>query len=60
MSSSKNNSTNPAKETKNAVPYELTAEGSLGILALGAAGIRAWRKKREEEKLKNLQKDNNE
>jgi hypothetical protein len=31
--------------------YEVTSQGSLGLLAMGAAGIRAWRKKREEEKL---------
>ncbi|HEX8517322.1 MAG TPA: hypothetical protein VF868_14085 [Bacteroidia bacterium] len=30
--------------------YEITSQGSLGLLALGAAGIRAWREKREEEK----------
>jgi hypothetical protein len=44
---------NPADEQKkNAADgiYEVTAEGSLGMLALGAQGIRAWRKKREEEK----------
>lgn len=35
--------------------YEITAQGSLGVLALGAVGIQAWRKKREEEKLKNEQ-----
>ena len=42
------------------IPYEVTAEGSLGLLALGAVGIRAWRKKREEEKLKTNQDKNNE
>lgn len=44
---------NPANEQKApSVPknYEITVEGSLGLLALGAAGIRAWRKKREEAK----------
>ena len=30
----------------------MTAAGSLGLLALGAIGIKAWRKKREEEKSK--------
>jgi len=39
------------------VAYEVTAEGSLGLLALGAAGIKAWRKKREEEKLKTNQEE---
>jgi hypothetical protein len=28
--------------------YEVTVEGSLGLLALGAVGIKAWRKKRDE------------
>ena len=28
--------------------YEIPPEGSLGLLALGAAGITAWRKKRKE------------
>lgn len=28
--------------------YEITAEGSLGLLAMGYKGIRAWRKKRAE------------
>lgn len=38
---------------------EIPAGGSLGLLALGAVGIKAWRKKREEEeqKLKNNQKN---
>jgi hypothetical protein len=38
---------------------ETIANGSLGLLALGAVGIKAWRKKREEEelKLKNNQKN---
>ena len=26
--------------------YKVTAEGSLGLLALGAAGLQAWRKAR--------------
>jgi hypothetical protein len=29
--------------------YEVTSQGSLGLLALGAVGIKAWRKKRKEE-----------
>lgn len=40
--------------------YEVTAEGSLGLLAMGAVGIRAWRKKREEEKLNSKPETNNE
>ena len=35
--------------------YEVSAEGSLGLLALGAIGIKAWRKKREEAKSSNNQ-----
>ena len=31
---------------------EIPTDGSLGLLALGAVGIKAWRKKREEEELK--------
>jgi hypothetical protein len=29
-------------------PFEIPVEGSLGILALGAVGIRAWKKKRQD------------
>ena len=29
-------------------PYEVPVEGSLGLLALGAVGLMAWRTKREE------------
>ena len=39
----------------------ISAAGSLGLLALGAVGIKAWRKKRaeENEKLKDqIQKEN--
>ena len=38
---------------------EIPTDGSLGLLALGAVGIKAWRKKREEEdlKIKNNQKN---
>ena len=34
------------KENK-AIPYEIPVEGSLGLLALGARGIVAWRKVRD-------------
>jgi hypothetical protein len=37
---------------KQGIPFKVTADGSLGLLALGAVGIKAWRKKREEEKAK--------
>ena len=46
-----NNLTN-GKDPEGNIPFEVTAAGSLGLLALGAIGIKAWRKKREEEKLK--------
>ena len=39
-----------SKKIINAI--EIPADGSLGLLALGAVGIKAWRKKRDEEKLK--------
>ena len=29
-------------------PYEIPFEGSLGLLALGAVGLKAWRNKRKE------------
>jgi hypothetical protein len=54
------NKENPNKEENAAVPFEVTAEGSLGLLALGAAGISAWRKKRTEEKIKLAKKLKNE
>jgi hypothetical protein len=38
--------------------FEVTAQGSLGLLALGHVGIVAWKKKRAEEELNN--KTNNE
>jgi hypothetical protein len=44
----------PGSEKKES--YEVTAEGSLGLLALGAKGIQAWRKKRDEEKIKSVKK----
>ncbi len=39
-----------SKKIINAI--EIPADGSLGLLTLGAVGIKAWRKKRDEEKLK--------
>lgn len=45
---------NKAVENKKQTVFEIPAEGSLGILALGAVGIKAWRKKRDE--LKNNEK----
>jgi hypothetical protein len=42
-----NQATQPVISKKH---YEVTSEGSLGLLALGAAGIRAWKKKIAEDK----------
>lgn len=42
------------------IPYEIPAEGSLALLALGFKGLTAWRKKRaqaEEEKQKAANRD---
>jgi len=33
-----------------AISYDIPVEGSLGLLALGATGIREWRKVREAHK----------
>lgn len=38
---------------------ETIANGSLGLLALGAVGIKAWRKMREEERLKLINNQKN-
>ncbi|MDX2360695.1 MAG: hypothetical protein QNK23_07800 [Crocinitomicaceae bacterium] len=35
---------------KKGVPFDIPLSGSLGLLALGDRGIRAWRKVKEEEK----------
>jgi hypothetical protein len=37
-------------EKKKARPlqYKITQEGSLGVLAIGAVGVKAWRKFKEE------------
>ena len=51
----KNSSENiNSKKIINAV--EIPTDGSLGLLALGAVGIKAWRKKREES-IKNKKND---
>jgi hypothetical protein len=36
-------------KTKDGKEIEVTAEGSLGLLAIGYRGLIAWRKKRKEE-----------
>jgi hypothetical protein len=52
MNSEKEHSQKNKVNLKNPLSYEITAEGSLGLLALGAVGIKAWRKKRQEETAK--------
>jgi hypothetical protein len=52
MNSEKENTQKNKLDLKNTISYEITAEGSLGVLALGAVGIKAWRKKRQEETVK--------
>ena len=37
-----------SKELKEPIKYEVSPEGSLGLFALGAVGVIAWRKKRKE------------
>ena len=51
---------NNIKNNNAAIPFEITADGSLGLLALGAVGIKAWRKKRDEEKNQPIKKGENE
>jgi hypothetical protein len=34
-------------ESNKGIPYDIPVEGSLGLLALGAAGIIEWRKVRD-------------
>jgi hypothetical protein len=50
MSSDKENPDQNKAEKGLPLPYEVTIEGSLGLLALGAVGVIAWRKKKEEQK----------
>jgi len=53
----KNSESNERNElkilTKEGKEFEVPAEGSLGLLALGAVGIQAWRKKQRELNYKN-------
>lgn len=37
-------------KTEKGKKFDVPVEGSLGLLALGAAGLAAWRKKRKAEK----------
>lgn len=37
--------------------YEIPKEGSLGILALGSVGVKAWRKERDQQNVENEEDD---
>ena len=52
MDNSKNTPEQNSAKTAQPATFEIPAEGSLGLLALGAIGIKAWRKKRDEERAK--------
>ena len=39
-------------EPEHNLPYKIPIEGSLGLLAYGDLGLRAWRKVKHENKLK--------
>ena len=52
-----------ANETNGTAPthkYEIPFEGSLGLLAMGAVGLKAWRNKRNEILNAKLNKDKSE
>ncbi|MGZ4056210.1 MAG: hypothetical protein ACXVDZ_03530 [Bacteroidia bacterium] len=55
----KSNASSDENKTEKEKPFEIPTNGSLGLLALGAVGIKAWREKRKEEllKLKNDKKN---
>jgi len=42
---------------KNSIPFIIPIKGSLGLLALGHIGIKAWRKVRDESKKSQKNKD---
>ena len=46
-------------ENKNKEPeFIIPEKGSIGLLALGAVGLKAWRKVRREASLKEIKKNN--
>lgn len=51
---SNNDKENTTSQSNNR-DYEISKEGSLGLLALGAKGLDAWRKKIAEAKSENVQ-----
>jgi hypothetical protein len=46
-------------ENKKQIPFEITPAGSLGLLALGAVGLRKWREIRDAHRA-NIKKENKE
>ena len=47
----KNKKTKPPTQMDiNAIPYEVTEKGSLGLLAYGDKGLRAWRQLKQSAK----------
>jgi len=42
-----------------AIPYDIPVEGSLGLLALGATGIKEWRKVRNAHNKRKLEEEKN-
>ena len=44
-------------DPKTGKEHEIPLEGSLGLLALGAVGLKAWRQKRMEEQKKKSEKE---
>ncbi|MDQ3046447.1 MAG: hypothetical protein M3R27_02790 [Bacteroidota bacterium] len=51
--------TNKGEQSSSPVPFEIPAQGSLGLLALGAVGIKAWREKRDGKKTSEQNSDKN-
>ena len=49
--------TNLLKFTADGKPFDIPVDGSLGILALGAVGVKAWRERRKETGYKILNTD---
>lgn len=50
------NNLNNSNQKKSKENFDIPVEGSLGLLALGAVGLKAWRKKRDEEESKSNNK----
>ena len=52
--------TKPVLTTESGEPFDIPADGSLGLLALGYVGVMLWREKRKEIALQNSKKTENE